>query len=46
MSALEQYGRQLGDPECHPVVTASYDMYALWRTPPTATTPYADPPPV
>jgi len=26
IAALEQYGRELGDPECHPIVTASYDL--------------------
>ncbi len=46
IAALEEYGRELGDPECHPVVTAGYDLHALRRTPPTATTPYADSPPV
>ena len=46
IAALEKYGRELGDPECHPVVTASYDLHALRRTPPTTTTPYADSPPV
>lgn len=46
IAALEEYGRELGDPECHPIVTASYDVHALRRTPPTATTPYAERPPV
>lgn len=46
IAALEEYGRDLGDPECHPVVTASYDLYALRRSPPTSTTPYATDPPV
>ena len=46
IAALEDYGRALGDPECHPVVTASYDLYALRRSPPTGTTPYAAGPPI
>lgn len=46
IAALEEYGRDLGDPECHPIVTASYDLYALRRSPPTRTTPYAIGPPV
>ncbi|MDE0699413.1 MAG: hypothetical protein F4Y27_09340 [Acidimicrobiaceae bacterium] len=46
ISALEEFGRDLGDPECHPVVTASYDLHALRRSPPTSTTPYAQGPPV
>lgn len=35
----------VGYDECHPVVTSPY-LYALRRTPPTTTTPYADRPPV
>ncbi len=46
ISALEEYGRDLGDPECHPVVTASYDLHALRRSPPTIATPIAVGPPV
>ncbi len=46
IAALQEFGRELGDPESHPVVTASYDLHSLRRTPPTATTPYADSPPV
>ncbi len=44
--ALETHGRGLGDPECHEVVSARYDIHALRRTPPTETTPYADAAPV
>ena len=44
--ALETYGRNLGDPECHEVVSTRFDMGALRRTPPTSTTPYAVGPPV
>lgn len=46
LGALESHGRKLGDPECHEVVSARYDIRALRRTPPTGTTPYADGPPV
>ena len=46
LMALETHGRDLGDPECHEVVSSRYDMHALRRTPPTTTTPYADAPPV
>lgn len=49
LTALEQYGRALEDEvreESHPIVTASYDLHALRRTPPTTTTPYATDPPV
>lgn len=46
INALERHGRELGDPECHPVVTARYDLHALRRTPPSAAAPYADSPPV
>ncbi|MDE0134413.1 MAG: hypothetical protein OXH86_06020 [Acidimicrobiaceae bacterium] len=46
LGALESHGRNLGDPECHEVVSARYDIRALRRTPPTETTPYADGPPV
>ena len=46
IDALQTYGRHLGDPESHPAVTSPFDMHALRRTPPSATTPYADGPPV
>ena len=46
IDAVTRYGRNLADPESHPVVTSRYDMHALRRTPPTDTTPYADGPPV
>lgn len=46
LMALETYGRDLGDPECHEVVSTRFDMGALRRTPPTSTTPYAVGPPV
>lgn len=46
INALERHGRELGDPECHPVVTVRYDLHALRRTPPSAAAPYADAPPV
>lgn len=46
LMALEIYGRDLGDPECHEVVSTRFDMGALRRTPPTSTTPYAVGPPV
>jgi len=46
LKALEIYGRNLGDPECHEVVSTRFDMGALRRTPPTSTTPYAVGPPV
>lgn len=46
IDAVQSFGRKLGDPESHPVVTSQFDMHALRRTPPSATTPYADGPPV
>lgn len=46
IAALEEYGRELGPPESHPVHGASYDLHALRRTPPTNATPYAQAPPV
>lgn len=46
LMALETHGRDLGDPECHEVVSTRFDMGALRRTPPTSTTPYAEGPPV
>lgn len=41
ISALEEFGRPLGDPYSHPLVTSDYDLHALRRTPPTDVTPYA-----
>ena len=46
IDAIQQFGRELSDPESHPVVTAKFDMHALRRTPPSTTAPYADGPPV
>jgi hypothetical protein len=46
IDAVQSLGRNLGDPESHPVVTSNNDMHALRRTPPSATTPFADGPPV
>jgi hypothetical protein len=46
IDAVRSLGRSLGDPESHPVVTSKHDMHALRRTPPSATAPYADRPPV
>lgn len=46
LTALEEYGTDLGDPESHPVVTSQCRLRALRRTPPTTATPYADGPPV
>lgn len=49
LSALGTYGRELEDDsqeESHRVVSSIYDMHALRRTPPSATAPYADVPPV
>ena len=46
IEALQSFGRDLGDPESHPAVTSQFDMHALRRTPPSATVPYADRPPV
>lgn len=46
LGALESHGRNLGDPECHEVVSARYDIRALRRTPPTEVTPLAVGPPV
>jgi len=46
INAVQEFGRALGDPECHPVVVARYDLHALRRTPPSVTTPYAQAPPI
>ena len=46
IDAVQTFGRVLGDPESHPVVTSKFDMHALRRTPPSTATPYADGPPV
>lgn len=43
---LAVHGRELGDPESHPVVTSQLGLRALRRTPPTGVTPYAEGPPV
>jgi len=43
---LERHGKDLGDPEAHPVVMSKQGLRALRRTPPTNVTPYADGPPV
>lgn len=46
IDALAAHGRDLGDPESHPVVTSRLGLRALRRTPPTSVTPYAEEPPV
>ena len=46
IDALQSFGRELADPESHPAVTSRFDMHALRRTPPSATAPYAEGPPV
>jgi len=46
MDALAAHGRDLGEPESHPVVTSRLGLRALRRTPPTSVTPYAEEPPV
>jgi len=46
IDALGRYGRDLGDPESHPVVTSGLGLRALRRTPPTNVTPHAQQPPV
>lgn len=46
ITSLEEYGRQLGDPYSHPLVSSAYDLHALRRTPPTEVTPYATGKPV
>lgn len=46
IDALALHGRELGDPESHPVVTSRLGLRALRRTPPTSVTPYAERPPV
>jgi len=46
LGALETHGKNLGDPECHEVFSARYDIRALRRTPPTEVTPLAVGPPV
>lgn len=33
VAALQTYGRELGDPHSHPVMTSRYDLHALRRTP-------------
>jgi hypothetical protein len=46
IEALRIYGRELSDPESHPVVTSRFDLHALRRTPPSAAAPTATGPPV
>lgn len=46
ITALEEGGAALGDPESHPVVISDYRLRTLRRTPPTGATPYATGPPV
>lgn len=46
IDALAAHGRDLGDPESHPVVTSRLGLRALRRTPLTGVTPYAEGPPV
>lgn len=46
LTALENHGTALGDPESHPVVTSQCRLRALRRTPPTTVTPHATRPPV
>lgn len=46
IDALGRHGRDLGDPESHPVVTSTLGLRALRRTPPTNVTPHAERPPV
>jgi hypothetical protein len=46
IDALAAHGRELGDPESHPVVTSRLGLRALRRTPPTGVTPYTQGPPV
>ena len=46
VDAIRRFGRELTDPESHPVVTSKFDMHALRRTPPSNTAPFADSPPV
>ena len=46
IDAIQRFGRELSDPESHPVVTSKFDMHALRRTPPSTTAPFADGPPV
>ena len=46
IDALAAHGRELGNPESHPVVTSRLGLRALRRTPPTGVTPYAEGPPV
>ena len=46
VDAIRRFGRELTDPESHPVVTSKFDMHALRRTPPNDTAPFADSPPV
>ena len=46
IGALERYGRSLEGEETSPIVSSKYDMHELRRTPPSATLPYADEPPV
>lgn len=52
MDALERFGHGIEednhhpDAVSHPIVTSSFQTFALRRTPPTSITPYADSPPV
>jgi hypothetical protein len=46
IEALRVYGRELSDPESHPVVTSRFDLRALRRTPASPAAPSATGPPV
>ena len=46
LSALEEFGADLGGPFSHPVKMSDCRLRALRRTPPTEVTPYAEDPPV
>ena len=45
IDALERHGTQLGQPEAGPIAGSNLKLRALRRSPPTATTPYAEGPP-
>ena len=46
IGALEAFGISLEGDETRPIVSSKYEMHELRRTPPSATLPYADKPPV
>lgn len=46
LTALEEFGRELGGAESGPIHSSLYDMHELRRTPPSTAAPYATEPPI